>query len=127
MRRLPVTMPEVYSAFRDGQFSVQMSRNNSFGLNKAGRTISENTTSRDRKTSGGYTGFSANFATTQRWVLNGSRRALFRKLLREHLSVSTDKAYVHKELAPARTKIDLEALGKPVDLLEGVFSNPWAS
>lgn len=51
---------------------------------------------------------------------------MFRKLLREHLSVSPNKAYVHKELAPARIKTDLEAVGKVVDLLEGVFSNPWA-
>jgi len=31
MRSLPVTMPEVHSAFKDGQFSVQMSKNNPFG------------------------------------------------------------------------------------------------
>ena len=118
-------MPEVYSAFKDGQFSVQMSRNNPFGRNEAGKTI-ENTISRDCKTGGGYIGFSANFAATQRWVLNESRRGLFRKLLREHLLVSPDKADVRKELAPARIKTDLEAVGKVVDLLEGVFSNPWA-
>ena len=58
---------------------------------------------------------------------NESRRGLSRELLREHLSVSPDKAYVHKELAPARIKTDLEAVGKLVDLLEGVFSNPWAN
>ena len=124
MRSLPVTMPEVYSAFTEGQFSVQMSRNNPFGRNEADKTI-ENTNNRDCKTGGGYIGFSANFAATQRWVLNESRRGLFRKLLREHLLVSPDKTYVHKEVAPARIKRDLEAVGKVVDLLEGVFSNPW--
>lgn len=58
--------------------------------------------------------------------LNESRQGLFRKLLREHLSVSPDKAFVHKELAPAWIKTDLETVEKVVDLLEGVFSNPWA-
>jgi len=56
--------------------------------------------------------------------LNESRRGLFRKLFREQLSVTPDKAYVHKELAPARIKTDLEAVGKIVDLLESVLSNP---
>ena len=117
-------MPEVNSTFKDGQFSVQMRRNNPFGRNEADKTI-EYTLNTDCKTGGGYIGFSTNFAATQRWVLHESRRGLFRKLLREHLSLSPDKAYIHIELAPARIKTDLKAVGKVVDLLEGVFSNPW--
>ena len=69
MPGLPVTMPEVYSAFMDGQFSVQMGKVNPFGENEADKTI-ENTINRDYKTGGGYIGFSTNFATIQRWVLN---------------------------------------------------------
>ena len=76
MRGLSVTMPEVYRAFKDGQFSVQMRKDNPFGRNEADKTI-ENTINRDCKTGGGYVGFSANFATTQRWVLNDSRRGMF--------------------------------------------------
>ena len=95
MHNLPVTMPEVYNAFKDGQLFVQKSRNNPFGRNEADKTI-ENTLNRDCKTGGGYIGFSANFIATQRWVLNESRRGLFRKLLSsEHLSVSPDKAFLH--------------------------------
>ena len=123
MHGLSVTMPEVYRAFKDGQFSVQMSKDNPFGCNEADKPI-ENTINRDCKTGGGYVGFSANFATTRRWVLNDSRRGMFRKLLREHLSMTPDKTYVHKELAPARIKTDLGAVEKVVDLLENVFSNP---
>ena len=118
-------MSEVYRAFKDGQFSVQMSKDNPFGRNEADKTI-ENTISRDCKTGAGYVGFSANFATTQRWVLNDSRRGMFRKLLQEHLSLTPDKTYVHKELAPAQIKTDLGAVEKVVHLLENVFSNPWA-
>ena len=51
--------------------------------------------------------------------------------LREHLcgnidTIDIDKTYVHKERAPARIKTDLGAVEKVVDLLENVFSNPWA-
>ena len=69
MPGLPVTMPEVYSAFMDGQFSVQMGKVNAFDENEADKTI-EITINRDYKTGGGYIGFSRNFATTQRRVLN---------------------------------------------------------
>ena len=87
MRSLSTTMPEVYAAFSNGQFSIQMGKRNPFGRNEADKTI-ENTINRDCKTSGGYIGFSANFAATQRWVLNGTRRAAYKKLMREHLSIA---------------------------------------
>ena len=58
--------------------------------------------------------------------MNDSRRGMFRKLLQEHLSMTPDKTYVHKELAPDRIKTGLGAVEKVVDLLENVFSNPWA-
>ena len=71
MHGLSATMPEVHLAFKEGQFSVQMSKDNPFGRNEADKTI-ENTINRDCKTVGGYVGFSANFAATQRWVFNDS-------------------------------------------------------
>ena len=39
--------------------------------------------------------------------------------------VSISQTYVHKELAPARIKENLKAVGKLVDFLEDVFANPW--
>ena len=81
-----------------------------------------NTIKIDCKTTGGYVGFSANFATTQRWVLNESRRDMFRKRLREHLSITPEKTYFYKELAPARIKTDLGPVEKVVDLLQNIFS-----
>ena len=65
------------------------------------------------------------FAATQKWVLNDTRRGVYRRLLREHLSITLSKAYIHKALAPACIKGDLEAVGKLVDLHEDVFTNPW--
>jgi hypothetical protein len=79
-------MAEVYDAFIAGHFSVQMSKSNPFGQNEAHKTI-ENTINRDYKTSGGYIGFSANFAATQRWVLNNSRGSSYRRLFHEHVSL----------------------------------------
>ena len=124
MRHLPVRMPEVYTAFNKGHFFVQMGGRNPFARNEADKTI-ENTINRDCRTGGGYIGFSANFAATQRWVLNDARRGVYRKLLREHLSITSSQTCVHKELAPARIKEDLKAVGRLVDLLEDVFTNPW--
>ena len=118
MRDLPATFPEVYAAFCNGEFSVQMSPSNPFGGNEADKTI-ENTINRDCKTGGGYIGFSASFPATQRWVLNASRRAKYRKLIREHLSLKPE-GYIHKELAAARIKIDSEAVEKVQDVLENV-------
>ena len=123
MRDLPATFPEVYAAFCNGEFSVQMSPSNPFGGNEADKTI-ENTINRDCKTGGGYIGFSASFPATQRWVLNASRRAKYRKLIREHLSLKPE-GYIHKELAAARIKIDSEAVEKVQDVLENVLANPW--
>ena len=122
MCSIPVKIPEVQKAFENGEFSVQMSDKNPFERNKADKTI-ENIINRDCKTGGGYIGFSANYAATQRWVLNASRGS-YRKLLREHLS-RKPKDYVHKELAPPRIKTDIEAVDKVINVCENVFKNPW--
>ena len=45
--------------------------------------------------------------------------------MREHLSIATNKAYVHNELTPGRKKADARDVDKLTDLLEEVFSNPW--
>ena len=124
MRHLSLRMLEVYTAFNKGQFAVQMGARNPFGRNEADKTIG-NTINRDCKTGGGYIGLSANFAATQRWVLNDTRRAMYTKLLREHLSINSSTTYIHKELAPARIKGDIKAVEKLVDLLEDVLTNPW--
>ena len=45
--------------------------------------------------------------------------------MREHLSIFTDKAYVHTELTPGRIKADARDVNKLADLLDEVFRNPW--
>ena len=58
-------------------------------------------------------------------VLNDTRRAAYRKLMQEHLSISTNKAYVHNELTPGRIKADARDVDKLADLLNEVNGNPW--
>ena len=123
MRELPSTFPEVYAAFCNGEFSVQMSHSNPFGRNEADKTI-ENTINRDCKTGGRYIGFSASFLAIQRWVLNASRRAKYRQLIREHLAMKPE-GYVHQELAASRLKKDEIAVEKVQDVLDNVIANPW--
>ena len=45
--------------------------------------------------------------------------------MQEHLSISTNKAYVHNELTPGRIKADARNVDKLADLLNKVFGNPW--
>ena len=71
MRDLPATFPELYAAFCNGEFSVQMSLSNLFGGNEADKTV-ENTINRDCIAGGEYIGFGASFPASQRWVLNAS-------------------------------------------------------
>lgn len=58
-------------------------------------------------------------------MLTDTRRGVYRKLLREHLSITSSQTYVYKELALARIEEDLKALSKLVGLLEDAFTNPW--
>ena len=123
MRHLPATFPEVYTAFCNGEFSVQMSLFNPSGGNEADKT-KENAINMDCKTGSECIGFSASFPATQRWVLNASRKAKYRQLIREHLSLRPE-GYILKELAAARIKIDSEAVEKFQDVLENVLAIPW--
>ena len=123
MRKLPKEKPEVYQALCAGEFSVQMKNTNGFSRNEADKTI-ENTINRDCKTSGGFNGFSTKFSTTQKWVLNASRRGHYRILLNEHISASPKK-HTHRELLPSPVKKDVAAVEKVITVVEELFSNPW--
>ena len=45
--------------------------------------------------------------------------------MREHLSISTNKAYVLNELTLGKIKADARDVDKLADLLDEVFRNPW--
>ena len=120
MHELPSTFPEVYAAFCNSEFSVQMSHSNLFVRNEADKTT-ENTINRDCKTGGGCIGFSASFSATQRWFLNASRRAKYRQLIREHLAMKPE-GYVHKA---SHLKKDETAVENVKDVLDNVMAKPW--
>lgn len=50
---------------------------------------------------------------------------MYRRLLREHLSITSSQTYIHKEFTPSRIKEHIKAVGKLADLLEDAFTNPW--
>ena len=88
MLNLEVDHPEIYNAFVQGNFSVQLSDDNSFGRLEADKVI-ETTINKDTRTPGGTTGFSTNSNAINRWALNASYRANLRCCFYKHLG------YVH--------------------------------
>ena len=123
MLELPNSHPEVYRAFEAGGFSVQLSKNNSFGRNESDKTI-ENTINKDTKTPGGVTGFSTNIAAVNRWVLNAQRRAeCFHNFT--DLLLYSNSNYKHTDLGPNRIRTDERNVQAVVEVLELSFTNPF--
>lgn len=60
--------------------------------NKTGKTI-EVTINLDWKMGAGYIGLSANFAVTERWVLDNTRRGVSRKLFLEHMAITSSQTF----------------------------------
>ena len=56
--------------------------------------------------------------------MNASRRARYKRLLKEHISVTPDK-YKHRDLLPSAAKKDMAAVEKVIHVVEELFSNPW--
>ena len=121
--KLPLSHPDVYDAFIDGNFSVQLSENNTFGRNEADKTI-ENTVNKDTKTSGGLTGFSLKQSASDRWMINSSRRAECYRNLKELVSFSAGK-YIHHDLTPSRIKKDEGNVQAILSVFETTFSDPF--
>ena len=124
-RHLLVRMPEVSTAFNKGHFSVQMGSvtfSDKTKLTKPLRTLLIATAKREKVTSGLVLilpRLRDGCSMTQGVVCTGS---FFVSIC---LLLHPNQTYVHKELAPACIKEDLKALGKLVDVLENVFTNPW--
>lgn len=124
MKSLPQLYPAVYKAFLEGSFSVQMSESNGFSRNEADKTI-ENTINKDCKGPGGFTGFSVNFCSTQKWILNSGRRALYKRLLHEILT-SKHSTHKHNDLFLGRMKRDENDVISIYHILgTSCYTNPW--
>ena len=50
---------------------------------------------------------------------------MYKRILREHLSLVLNENKPHKELTPSRIRSDIEAVASVVDVLESVFCISW--
>ena len=107
----------------NGNFSVQLSENNSFRRNDADKTI-ENTINKEMKTPGGIKGFYINRASVDRWTLNARRRAIFRAVLHKHLEYKLSR-YVHHDLLPGRIRRDESDVSRVIESIQCSFINPF--
>ena len=123
MLDLAFSHPDVLKAFKEGNFSVQMSTSNTFGRNEADKTI-ENTVNKDTKTSGGLGGFSLKQAACDRWMINARRRAACYRNFKELVSFAGSK-YCHSDLSPSRIKKDEENVKAVIDVFDTTFTNPF--
>ena len=116
MLELKSRHPDVLMAFKEGNFSVQLSSSNTFGRNEVDKTI-ENTVNKDTKTSGGLNGLNQD-----RWMINASRRAACYRNFKELVSFAGSK-YCHSDLSPSRIKKDEENVENILDVFDTTFSN----
>lgn len=123
MKRLKENNKDVYEAFCKGEFAVQLSDMHTFSSVEADKAI-EMTINKDCKTTGGFIGFSSNFAATQRWVLNNQRRSSYKVLLEEMTVYDTQKSK-HPDISESRIDRDEKDVQSIINLLNNSLQNPW--
>ena len=109
-------MPEVYNAFFNGEFSVQMGEANPLVATKQtklSKTPSTETVTPEVATSALVP------------ILQQHSIGCQMHLAEEHTEITEgtfiDQKYVHKELAPGRIRKDIEDVEKGINLLENVL------
>lgn len=122
MTNLPEKYPSVYEAFKTGQFSVQLSNNNTFGRIPVDQAI-EVTVYKDTHTPGGTSRFSLKAGAVRRYYLTAEHRSAFLGQLREMLQGNKSKLS-HSELQSPRIQKDEEAFSAVVSLIQ-VWINPF--
>ena len=123
MTNLPEKNPDVYEAFKSGQFSVQLSTINPFGRLPVDQTT-EVTVNKDTQTPGGTTGFSLKASSVKRFYLTAEYRSAFLGQLRDLVKGGKTELR-HPELQHTRIKTDENAVSAVVDLVQG-WINPFA-
>lgn len=93
MLALEEQLPDVYTQFAAGNFTVQLTEN-PFSRTESDKVI-EMTLNRDSKTPGGITGFSINSNAVKRWEINssyhGSLRSVHQKICKYLLKLMFTK------------------------------------
>lgn len=123
MTNLPERNPEVYQAFKAGQFSVQLSSSNPFGKIPVDQTT-EVTVNKDTQTPGGTAGFSLKAGAVKRYYITAEHRSAFLGHLRDMIQGNRSQLQ-HAELQQSRIKKDEEAVSAIVSLIQG-WVNPFA-
>ena len=113
MTNLPEQNADVYAAFKNGQFSVQISSNNPFGRIPVDQAT-EVTANKDTQTAGGTTGFS----------LKAEHRSAFLGQLRGMVRGNNTGLH-HAELQRPRIQKDEKAVSAVTDIVSG-WINPFA-
>ena len=124
MTNLPEKNPEVYVAFKEGQFSVQLSSNNPFGRLPVDQTT-EVTVNKDTQTPGGTARFSLKAASVKRYYLTAEHHSAFLGRLRELVQGNKTEELHHAELQRPRIQKEEKAVLAVVDLIQG-WINPFA-
>lgn len=104
MTSLPDEHPEVHEFMSNGGFSVQMSKENTFGRIPVDQTLEE-TVNKDTQTPGGTKGFSLKPGAVQRYYLTAEFRTLFLRCLREMVGYAKGKQG-HTDLHSSRISQD---------------------
>ncbi len=122
MTNLPEKKPDVYEAFKAGQFSVQLSSNNPFGRIPVDQTT-EVTINKDTQTPGGTARFSLKAGAIKRYYMTAEHRSAFLGQIRQIALGKTSELH-HAELRQTRIKKDEEAVSAVVQLIQG-WINPF--
>ena len=123
MLNLHTTNPDVYEAFVQGNFSIQLDSCNSFSRLPAYELI-EKTVNLDTQTGGRTKGFSRRSSTVERFYLTSDTRASFIRLL-DKVSEAKNNTYKHPDLYPGRIKKDEQDVQSIVNLLSNEWINPF--
>ena len=122
MTNLPEKYPSVYEAFKTGQFSVQLSNNNTFGRIPVDEAI-EVTVNKDTQTPGGTSWFSLKAGAVRCYYPTAEHHSAFLGQLRE--MVQGNKSQLsHSELQSPRIQKDEEVVSAVVSLIQG-WINPF--
>lgn len=122
MTNLAVDYPEIYQAFQDGNFAVQLTDQNPFGRIPVDQTT-EVTVNRDTQTVGGTTKFSLKPGAVSRYYLTAEQRSGFLTKLRNIVQLNKHGSD-HPDLLDSRRQKDEESVAAVEETLES-WTNPF--
>eukprot|EP00795_Rhopilema_esculentum_P000015 gene15-9612_t len=114
---------EIYKFMGNGGFSVQLSKENTFGRISVDQTLEE-TVNKDTQTAGGTKGLSLRPGAVQRYYLMAEFRALFLRNLREMVGYAKGK-HGHADLQSSRNAQDKKDVTAMADLIKN-WTDPFA-